>query len=80
MVAAVRLMIRDANGHRHLRVDLSCKRVIRSISNLEYKPGSSHPDPKSDHSHMADAIGYACLGIAKGLTPWRIGSSGFRVS
>ena len=79
-VAAVRLMIHDANGHRRLRVDPSCKRVIRSLSNLEYKPGSSHPDPKSDHSHMADAVGYACLGIVKGLTPWRIGSSGFRVS
>ena len=35
---------------------------------------------EGDQSHMADAVGYACLGIAKGLTPWRIGSSGFRLS
>jgi hypothetical protein len=29
-------MIRDANGHRRLKVDPRCKRVIRSLSNLEY--------------------------------------------
>lgn len=78
-VAATRLMIRDANGHRRLKVNPSCKRVIRSLSNLEYKAGASVPDPKSDHSHMADAIGYACIALAKGLLPYTIGESGFRV-
>lgn len=78
-VAATRLMIRDANGHRRLKVHPSCKRVIRSLSNLEYKAGASVPDPKSDHSHMADAIGYACIALAKGLLPYSIGESGFRV-
>ena len=51
-----------------------------SLSNLEHKPGMFHPDHKSDHSRMADAVGYACIGIAKGLTPWYTGSSDFRVS
>ena len=53
--------------------------VIRSLSNLEYKAGASVPDPKSDHSHMADAVGYACIALAKGLLPYTIGESGFRV-
>lgn len=79
-VAATRLMIKDANGLRRMKVDPSCKRVIRSLSNLEYKAGSSHPDPKSDHSHMADAVGYACVALAKGLLPWQIGQSGFRIA
>ena len=78
-MAATRLMIRDANGHRRLKVDPSCKRVIRSLSNLEYKAGASVPDPKSDHSHMADAVAYACVALAKGLLPWFIEQSGFRV-
>ena len=78
-VAAVRLMIRDANNRRRLKVDPKCKRVIRSLSNLEYKAGASVPDPKSDHSHMADAVGYACIALAKGLLPYTIGESGFRV-
>jgi hypothetical protein len=71
-VVAVRLMIHDANGHRRFKVDPKCKRVIRSLSNLEYKAGASVPDPKSDHSHVADAVGYACIALAKGLLPYSI--------
>ena len=37
------------------------------------------PDPKSDHSHMADAVGYSCIALAKGLFPYTLGESGFRV-
>ena len=70
-VSAVRLMVKDANSHRRLIVDPWCRRTIRSLSNLEYKAGASVPDPKSDHSHMADALGYACLALAKGLLPYR---------
>ena len=79
-VAATRLMVRDANGYRRLKVNPNGKRVIRSLSNLEYKAGASVPDPKGDHSHMADAIGYACVALAKGLLPYSIGQSGFRVA
>ena len=79
-VSATRLMIRDANGHRRLKVDPRCKRVIRSLSKLEYRAGASVPDPKSDHSHMADALGYACIALQKGLLPWSLGVTGFRFS
>ena len=72
-------MVRDANGHLRLEVSPSCKGVIRSLSNLEYKAGASVSDPKSDHSHMADAIRYASVAFAKGLLPWSVGQSGFRV-
>ena len=78
-VNATRLMILDANGQRRLLVDPGCKRVIRSLKNLEFKPGLSVPDPASEHGHMADALGYACIAISKGLTPWRVGPTGFRV-
>ncbi|QVV66762.1 terminase large subunit domain-containing protein [Synechococcus sp. LA31] len=78
-VNACRLMILDAAGQRRLLVDPSCKRVIRSFRNLEFKPGLSVPDPASEHGHMADAVGYACIAISKGLTPWRVGPTGFAV-
>ena len=78
-VNATRLMIMAADAQRRLLVDPSCKRVIRSLRNLEFKPGLSVPDPQSEHGHMADALGYACIAISKGLTPWRVGNSGFRI-
>ena len=53
--------------------------MIRSLSNLEYKAWANVPDPKGDHSHIADAIDFACVALAKGLLPWSIGQSGFRV-
>ena len=76
-VNATRLMILDAAGRRRLLVNPSCKRVIRSFKNLEFKPGLSVPDLASEHGHMADAVGYACIAISKGLTPWRVGNVGF---
>ena len=33
-----------------------------------------------DHSHMADALGYACIALQKGLLPWSLGVTGFRIS
>jgi hypothetical protein len=77
-VNATRLMILDAAGRRRLQVDPSCKRLIRSLKSLEFKPGMAVPDPNSDHGHMADALGYAALALSKGLTPWRVGS-GFSI-
>ena len=73
-VNSTRLMILDASGRRRLQVDPSCKRLIRSLKNLEFKPGLSVPDPNSDHGHMVDALGYGCLALSKGLTPWRVGA------
>ena len=76
-VNATRLMVLDASGRRRLLVDPKARRVIRSLRNLEFKPGLSVPDPASEHGHMADALGYACIAISKGLTPWRVGTVGF---
>ena len=77
--AAVRLFLRDAHNRRRLKIDPCSKRLIRSISSLEYAPGKSVDDPKSDHGHMTDALGYLCLGIAKGLLPWSVGASSFKM-
>jgi hypothetical protein len=76
-VNATRLMILDANNHRRLIVDPGCKRVIRSLKSIEFKPGASVPDPSSEHGHMCDAVGYAAIALAKGLLPWRVGAMGF---
>ena len=73
-VNSTRLLILDANGKRRLQVDPSCKRLIRSLRSLEFKPGMAVPDPNSDHSHMVDALGYGALALSKGLTPWKIGA------
>ena len=77
--AAVRWFLRDAHNRRRLKIDPCSKRLIRSIASLEYAPGKSVADPKSDHGHMSDALGYLCLGIAKGLLPWSVGASSFKM-
>ena len=77
--AAVRMFIRDAQNRRRLTIDPSAKRLVRSLASLEYAPGKSVADPKSDHGHMADALGYLCLGIARGLLPYNIGTSSFKM-
>jgi hypothetical protein len=76
---SVRLMVVDATGRRRLRIDPSCKRLIRSLRLLEFAPGKSVPDPKSEHGHAVDALGYAAIALSKGLLPWKIGQSGFRL-
>ena len=38
--------------------------------------GASVPDPKADHTHMADALVYACIALQKGLLPWSLGVTG----
>lgn len=77
--AAVRMFIRDAQNRRRLQIDPSAKRLVRSLASLEYAPGKSVADPKSDHGHMSDALGYMCLGIAKGLLPYKLGVSSFKM-
>lgn len=76
---ALRLLILDAAGQRRLLVNPACKRVVRSIKLLEFLPGKSVPDPKSEHGHMSDAVAYAAIAMTKGLLPWKIGDSGFRL-
>ena len=74
-------MIRDANPRRRLKADPKCRRVIRSLSNLEHAADASVSVlvPKSDHSRKADAVGYTCIALTKELLPYTIGESGLRV-
>ena len=57
-----------------LQVDQTCKRVIRSLRTLTFKPGKAEP-MDDDNSHMAEATAYMAIAISKGLTPWKVGSS-----
>ncbi|WP_066910697.1 MULTISPECIES: hypothetical protein [unclassified Synechococcus] len=55
-------------------MDPTCKRLIRSLRNLTFKPGKAEPTD-DDNSHMAEATAYMAIAISKGLTPWTVGSS-----
>ena len=48
-------------------MDQTCKRVIRSLWNLTFKPGKAEP-MDDDNSHMA-------IAITRGLKPWKVASS-----
>ena len=72
-VNCTRQFIRDARGDRKLQIDPSCKRLIKSMRNLQFQPGTSHPDQKSQWSHACDSLSYALLACKHGLTPWAIG-------
>ena len=50
-----------------LQVDQTCKRVIRSLRTLTFKPGKAEP-MDDDNSHMA-------IAITRGLKPWKVASS-----
>ena len=73
-INALRMWILSADGQRRLQVDPTCKRVIRSLRNLTFKPGKAEPMDE-DNSHMAEATAYMAIAISKGLTPWKVGSS-----
>ena len=73
-INALRMWILSADGQRRLQVDPTCKRVIRSLRNLTFKPGKAEP-MDDDNSHMAEATAYMAIAISKGLTPWTVGSS-----
>ena len=55
-------------------MDPTCKRVIRSLRYLPFKPGKAEP-MDDDNSHMAEATAYMAIAISKGLKPWTVGSS-----
>ena len=77
--AAVSFMLKDAHSHHRLKIDPSCKRPIRCLASLEYAPGKSVAAPRSEHGHATDALDYLCLGVAKGLLPYSIDESTFRM-
>ena len=57
-INAVNSALKSADGTQKLWVTPNCKAVIKSLSRMIYKPGTSQPDDSENLSHMADAIGY----------------------
>lgn len=78
-VNVCRQFIRNGRGERNLQIDPSCKHLIRSLRNLEFKEGKSVPDPQSEFGHACDSLGYSLLALRHGLIPYSVGQ-GMRFS
>jgi len=57
-INAVNSALKSADGTQRIWVTPNCKAVIKSLSRMIYKPGTSQPDDSENLSHMADAVGY----------------------
>lgn len=51
-------MLLNAEGRRRLRIHSDEKPLIRALSGLTYKEGTSQPDKSSGLDHITDALGY----------------------
>jgi len=78
-INSIRLMIISAEGERRLQIDPKCKELIRALRAIEFEPGRSSYDKRSKFGHIIDATGYLTLAISRGLTPWSLGQSGFKI-
>lgn len=55
---------RDASGNVRLYLDPAHTKVLRkSLEGLSFVEGTSIPDPRSEHSHMTDALAYMVLAL-----------------
>ena len=57
-INAVNSMLKSADGTIRLRVNVKCKRVIESLEQTIYHPGTREVNKKMGTEHMADAVGY----------------------
>jgi hypothetical protein len=57
-VNAVNRMLKAADGTIRLRVDPGCERLIESLEQTQYKPGTREIDKTMMIEHMTDALGY----------------------
>ena len=57
-INAVNRMLESADGQTRLRIDNSCKELIKSFEQTIYKPNSRDVDKSGGTEHSADAIGY----------------------
>lgn len=57
-VNAVNRMLKAADGAIRLRIDASCKHLIKSLEQTIYKKGSRDVDKDAGNEHSADALGY----------------------
>lgn len=78
-VTVTRWFISAADGRRRLKIDPSCRRLIQSLRSLEFAKGRSVPDPRSDHGHACDSLGYLLLAMKHGLIPYTVGETTWRV-
>jgi len=71
--------LRSADGERRLFVDRRCKKLIRDLEQVSYKPDSGVVDKDSDPSltHVSDALGYLLWQEVNGLS--RAGGRGRRL-
>lgn len=57
-VNSVNRLLMSADGRIRLRVDNSCRNVIKSLEQTIYKPNSRQVDKSAGLEHAADALGY----------------------
>lgn len=57
-INAVNRLFKAANGDVRLYIDDSCKALIKSLEQTQYKPGTSEVDKRAKHEHESDALGY----------------------
>lgn len=79
-INAIRLLIQSADGERRLQIDPRCKTLIRALRSIEFEPGRPHYDKRSQWGHVIDALGYMALATTKGLLPYRLGLSDFKIT
>lgn len=77
-VNEVNALCENVNGIRRLFISKKCKNVIKCLSGLTYKTGTSIPDKSLGLDHMTDALGYLIhmlfpINIRKLSTPKLIG-------
>lgn len=57
-VAAVNRLLMSADGQIRLRIDRKCRKLIDSLEQTIYKPGSKEIDKSLGVEHITDALGY----------------------
>lgn len=57
-INAVNSMLKSADGTIRLRVDRKCKKLIESLEQVIYKPGTRDVDKSQNNEHITDALGY----------------------
>ncbi len=56
-------MLQNANGVRRLFIDRKCKKLIRALDGLTFKPGTHLPDKSTGFDHIVDALGYLVMAV-----------------
>jgi len=57
-INAVNSALKSTDNHQKLWITPNCKHLIKSLSRMVYKEGTSIPDDSDNLSHSADALGY----------------------